>query len=204
MRGKVRAAACVTREKFLQSSMVLENEKFYSSVLTIQVGDKSQAAILKDVQRHPARPFVMHLDFQRIVADQEIRMNVPLHFVGENVAPGVKQSGGKISHLRTDVEVVCLPGNLPEYLELDVSKLELDEYLYLSDIELPEGVAIPELAQEEEGEQQQPVVSCHIIKEVVIEEEVEEVEGEVPVVGEEPEEGEAPAESADEGESTEE
>ena len=199
--GRPPRALTFDHNKVLQQ---LENEKFYSSVLTIQVGDKSQAAILKDVQRHPARPFVMHLDFQRIVADQEIRMNVPLHFVGENVAPGVKQSGGKISHLRTDVEVVCLPGNLPEYLELDVSKLELDEYLYLSDIELPEGVAIPELAQEEEGEQQQPVVSCHIIKEVVIEEEVEEVEGEVPVVGEEAEEGEAPAESADEGESTEE
>ena len=199
--GRPPRALTFDHNKVLQQ---LENEKFYSSVLTIQVGDKSQAAILKDVQRHPARPFVMHLDFQRIVADQEIRMNVPLHFVGENVAPGVKQSGGKISHLRTDVEVVCLPGNLPEYLELDVSKLELDEYLYLSDIELPEGVAIPELAQEEEGEQQQPVVSCHIIKEVVIEEEVEEVEVEVPVVGEEAEEGEAPAESADEGESTEE
>ena len=199
--GRPPRALTFDHNKVLQQ---LENEKFYSSVLTIQVGDKSQAAILKDVQRHPARPFVMHLDFQRIVADQEIRMNVPLHFVGENVAPGVKQSGGKISHLRTDVEVVCLPGNLPEYLELDVSKLELDEYLYLSDIELPEGVAIPELAQEEEGEQQQPVVSCHIIKEVVIEEEVEELEVEVPVVGEEAEEGEAPAESADEGESTEE
>jgi large subunit ribosomal protein L25 len=181
----------------------LENEKFYSSVLNIKVGEKSQAAILKDVQRHPARPFVMHLDFQRIVADQEIRMNVPIHFIGEDVAPGVKRSGGKISHLRTDVEVVCLPKNLPEYLDLDVSALELDEYLYLTDIKVPEGVTIPEIAQEA-GEQKQPVVSCHIIKEVVIEEEVEEVEGEVPVVGEEPEEGEAPAESADEGESTEE
>jgi large subunit ribosomal protein L25 len=181
----------------------LENEKFYSSVLSIKVGDKRQAAILKDVQRHPARPFIMHMDFQRIVEDQEIRMNVPIHFVGEDVAPGVKKGGGKISHLRNEVEVVCLPRNLPEYLDLDVSGLELDEYLYLSDIEVPEGVTIPELAFEEEGEQQQPVVSCHIIKEVVIEEEVEEVEGEVPVVGEEPEEGEAPAESADEGESKE-
>ena len=180
----------------------LENEKFYSSVLNIKVGDKSQAAILKDVQRHPSRPFVMHMDFQRIVEDQEIRMNVPIHFVGEDVAPGVKRGGGKISHLRTDVEVVCLPKDLPEYLDLDVSALELDEYLYLTDIKLPEGVAIPEIAQEAEGEQRQPVVSCHVIKEVVIEEEVEEeLEAEVPVVGEEPEEG---AEPADEGESTEE
>ena len=178
----------------------LENEKFYSSVLNIKVGDKSQAAILKDVQRHPAKPFIMHLDFQRIVADQEIRMNVPIHFVGEDVAPGVKRGGGKISHLRNEVEIVCLPKDLPEYINLDVSELELDEYLYLSDLKLPEGVQIPELAQMAEGEQHQPIVSCHVIKEVVIEEEVEEIEGEVPVVGEEVEEGEAPAESADEGE----
>jgi large subunit ribosomal protein L25 len=182
----------------------LENEKFYSSVLSIKVGGKSQAAILKDVQRHPARRLVMHMDFQRIVEDQEIRMNVPIHFLGEDVAPGVKSGGGKISHLRTEVEIVCLPKNLPEYLELDVSELELDEYLYLSDIKVPEGVSVPELAQQQEGEQQQPVVSCHIIKEVVIEEEVEEVEGEVPVVGEEVVEGEAPVEPADEGEPKEE
>jgi len=182
----------------------LENEKFYSSVLNIKVGEKSQAAILKDIQRHPARPFIMHMDFQRIVADQEIRMNVPIHFIGEDVAPGVKLGGGKISHLRTEVEVVCLPKNLPEYLELDVSELELNAYLYLSDIKAPEGVSIPELAQEEEGEQVQPIVSCQVIKEVVIEEEVEEVEGEVPVVGEEVEEGEEPAEPADEGEPKEE
>jgi large subunit ribosomal protein L25 len=185
----------------------LDNEKFYSSVLNIKVGEKSQAAILKDVQRHPARPFVMHMDFQRIVEDQEIKMNVPLHFIGEDTCPGVKQGGGKVSHLRTEVEIVCLPKNLPEYLELDVSALELDEYLYLSDIKVPEGVTIPEMAQEEEeGVQLQPVVSCHIIKEIVIEEEVEEVaEGEVPVAGEEEaEEGEAPAEAADEGEATEE
>jgi large subunit ribosomal protein L25 len=179
----------------------LENEKFYSSVLNIKVGDKSQAAILKDVQRHPSRPFVMHMDFQRIVADQEIRMNVPIHFVGEDVAPGVKRGGGKISHLRNEVEIVCLPKYLPEYLDLDVSELELDEYLYLTDIKLPEGVTIPEIAQQAEAEQQQPVVSCHVIREVVIEEEAEEgLEAVVPVVGEEPEEG---AESADESDSTE-
>ena len=181
----------------------LENEKFYSSVLNIKVGDKSQAAILKDVQRHPAKPFITHLDFQRIVADQVIRMNVPIHFVGEDIAPGVKRSGGKISHLRNEVEVVCLPKDLPEYIDLDVSELELDEYLYLSDLKLPEGVQIPELAQLEEGEQQQPVVSCHVIKEVVIEEEAEEIEGEVPVVGEEVEGAGAPADAADEGESKE-
>jgi large subunit ribosomal protein L25 len=87
----------------------LENESFYSSILNIKVGEKSQHAILKDMQRHPARPRIMHMDFQRIVEDEAIKMNVPLHFVGEEVAPGVKLGGGKVSRLMTEVEIVCLP-----------------------------------------------------------------------------------------------
>lgn len=183
----------------------LENESFYSSVLNIKVGDKSQAAIVKDIQRHPAKRQVMHMDLQRIVEDQVIRMNVPIHLVGADVAVGVKEGGGTVSQMRNDVEVVCLPKDLPEYLDLDISELELDGLMYLKDIPLPEGVEVPELAQE--VEQDQPIVSIHIIKEEIIEEEVEELaEGEVPVVGEEVEEGEegaAPAEPADEGESKE-
>ncbi|MDH3337436.1 MAG: 50S ribosomal protein L25/general stress protein Ctc [Gammaproteobacteria bacterium] len=173
----------------------LENESFYSSILNIKVGNKSQAAIVKDIQRHPSKRQILHLDLQRIVEDEEIRMNVPIHFIGADIAVGVKRDGGKVSRLRNDVEVVCLPKHLPEYLEVDISALELDEMMYLSDIKLPEGVEIPELAQE--TEQNQPIVSIHIIKEVVIEEEVEAeaVEGEV-AEGEEaaaPAEGEAPA-----------
>ena len=176
----------------------LENERFYSTVLNIKVGEKSQAAILKDVQRHPSKPQVMHLDFQRIVEDEEIKMLVPIHFLGEDVAPGVKRGGGKPQHLMTEVEVVCLPRHLPEYLEIDVSELELDEMLKLSDIRLPEGVSIPALAQGEEADR--AVVSIHIIKEVVIEEPEEgEEPGEVPVAGEEPEEP-AAEDSEDESE----
>ena len=162
----------------------LENESFYSSVLNIKVGDKSQAAILKDMQRHPARNLIMHMDFQRIVEDQVIKMNVPLHFLGEDVAVGVKQGGGKVSHLMTEVEVVCLPKDLPEYLDIDISELELNAMMYLSDIPLPEGVEIPALAQGDEANR--PVVSIAIIKEVVIEEEAPEEAAEVPVAGEEP------------------
>ena len=176
----------------------LENERFYSTVLNIKVGEKSQAAILKDVQRHPSKPQVMHLDFQRIVEDEEIKMLVPIHFLGEDVAPGVKRGGGKPQHMMTEVEVVCLPRHLPEYLEIDVSELELDEMLKLSDIRLPEGVSIPALAQGEEADR--AVVSIHIIKEVVIEEPEEgEEPGEVPVAGEEPEEP-AAEDSEDESE----
>ena len=150
----------------------LESESFYSSVLSIKVGEKSQAAILKDLQRHPAKNLIMHMDLQRIVEDEEIRMNVPLHFIGEDVAPGVKQGGGNVSHLMTDVEVVCLPKNLPEYLEVDVSELELDQMLHLSDIKLPKGVEVPQLAQGPEHDQ--AIVSIHVIKAAAVEEPVEE------------------------------
>ena len=174
----------------------LEDEAFYSSVLNIKVGGKSQAVILKDLQRHPSKPRIMHMDFQRIVEDEEIKMNVPLHFIGEEVAPGVKTGGGKVSRLMTEVEIVCLPRYLPEYIDVDVSQLELDEMLTLSDIKLPEGVEMPALAQGPEADR--PIVSIHIIKEVVIEEE-EELEA---VAGEEVEaeaEAEAPeAEPSDE------
>jgi large subunit ribosomal protein L25 len=172
----------------------LESESFYSSVLNIKVGDKSQAAILKDLQRHPAKHQIMHIDFQRIVDDVEIKMNVPLHFLNEEIADGVKNGGGKVAHLRTDVEVVCLPKYLPEYLEIDIAELELDAMLHLSDLTLPEGVEIPELAQGPEHDH--PIVSIHVIKAAPIEE--DEVEGEEAVEGEEGVvDGDAPA--AEEG-----
>jgi large subunit ribosomal protein L25 len=175
----------------------LQNESFYSSVLSVKVGDKEQAVILKDLQRHPAKRQILHMDLQRIREDEAIRMNVPIHFLNEEVAPGVKQEGGNVAHLMSDVEVVCLPKHLPEYLEIDIADLGLNEMRYISDIPLPEGVEIPALAQGEEANQ--PIVSIQIIKEVVIEEEEEGLEeavaaGEVPVAGEEGEEGEeAPA-----------
>ena len=175
----------------------LENESFYSSVLSVKVGDKEQAVILKDLQRHPARRQILHMDLQRIREDEEIRMNVPIHFLNEDIAVGVKEGGGKVSHLMTDVEVVCLPKHLPEYLEVDVADVELNEMRYISDIPLPEGVTIPALAQGEEANQ--PIVSIQIIKEVIIEEEEEGLEeavaaGEVPVAGEEAAEEEAASE----------
>ena len=175
----------------------LENEKFYSSVLNIKVGEKSQAAILKDMQRHPAKRVIMHMDFQRVLEDQEIRMNVPIHLVNADVALGVKLGGGSVSHLRTEVEVVCLPKNLPEYLEIDIAELELDEYRYLSDLTIPEGVTIPELQQE--IEQEQPIVTIHVIKEEVFEDEDELAEGEVAEGEEAAAEGDDAAAAADEG-----
>ena len=177
----------------------LENESFYSSVLNIKVGEKSQAAILKDVQRHPSKALIMHMDFQRIVADQEIKMLVPIHFLGEDVAKGVKLGGGKVMHLLNEIEVVCLPKDLPEYIDIDVSELELDEMIKLSEISLPKGVTIPALAQGEEADR--PVVAIQVIKEVVIEEPEEEEGLEAAAEGEAPEEAPADEPAGDEPES---
>jgi len=173
----------------------LENESFYSSILNIKVGEKSQAAILKDVQRHPSKRQILHLDLQRIVEDKQIKMNVPIHYVGEDVAVGVKEGGGTVTKMVTDVEVICLPKDLPEYLDVDISQLDLNEMLYLTDIKVPDGVEIVALTHVEE-EQAQPIVSIQFIKEEIIEEEVPEEEELEAIEGEEGEEGEAPAEGA--------
>jgi large subunit ribosomal protein L25 len=173
----------------------LENESFYSSILNIKVNEKSQAVIVKDIQRHPAKAQIVHMDFQRIVEDEKIRMNVPIHYVNAEDAAGVKQEGGSVSQLISDVEVSCLPKDLPEYFEVDILDLGLNEMLHLSDIHLPEGVEIPQLVQGPENDR--PIVSIQFIKEVVIEEEVEEIEGE-PVEGEEVE-GEGEEGAADDG-----
>jgi len=171
----------------------LEHESFYSSILNIQVGDRNQQAIVKDIQRHPAKRQILHMDFQRIVAGEKIRMNVPLHFINQEIAVGVKQGGGSVSHLMNDVEVSCFPKDLPEYLEVDIAELGLDEMLYLSDIKLPSGVEIPELAQGEEHDQ--AIVSIHVIKVRAEAEEEEAAAAEAPAAPA----AEAPA--ADEGES---
>ena len=124
----------------------MQREAFYTSILTLKKGAEAVDVVVKDVQRHPYKPEILHLDFQRIVADEEITLNVPIHFKGEATAKGVKDQGGVIEHLLTDVEVSCLPRNLPEFLEVDVSELGLNDVLHLSDIPLPEGVELVELS----------------------------------------------------------
>ena len=127
----------------------LEYEAFFSQVLTITTdkGDEHQV-VIKDLQRHPAKGFPMHADFQRVVKGQKIHMNVPVHFVGREEAPGTA-AGGVLSTLVSDIEVICLPSQLPEYLEVDVSGMEIGDLFRLSDIKLPEGVVIHELELED-------------------------------------------------------
>lgn len=159
------------------------HESFFSQVLTITVGDLKQSAIVKDVQMHPAKPRIMHMDFQRVMADVEIRMSIPLHFINEDEAPGVKLSGGVVAHLMNEVEISCLPGDLPEYIEVECGKLELDDMLHLSDIVVPKGVELTELAQGPEHDQ--PILSVHLAKKVEEPEPDEAAPAAPPVVGEE-------------------
>src|SRR5579863_7364403 len=96
------------------------NEKFYSSIVQLKIGDKTTEAIVKDIQMHPAKNVVVHVDLQRVIETEKIRIMLPIHFKNETVSPGVKVQGGVVSHMRSDVEIVCLPKDLPEFLELDL------------------------------------------------------------------------------------
>lgn len=124
----------------------LQAEAFHTSILTLKLEGATDQAVLRDYQMHPFKPRVLHIDLQRISATEKIHMSVPLHFVGQDVAPGVKLQGGIVGHLMTEVDVTCLPHQLPEFLEVDMSNVNLNESVHLSDLKLPEGVQITSLA----------------------------------------------------------
>lgn len=138
-------------------SKSLQNEAFYSHILTLKTAGESEPVILKDVQRHPYKARILHVDFLRIRADEKLYMHVPLHFLGGEKAQGVKD-GGIVSHIESDVEVSCLPQDLPEFLDVDISELQLNQTLHLSDIKLPQGVEIVALTQGSD----RPIVSIHM------------------------------------------
>ncbi|WOJ98310.1 50S ribosomal protein L25/general stress protein Ctc [Congregibacter brevis] len=118
----------------------LENEAFFSQVIDVSVDGDVQPAILKDLQRHPARNDVMHADFLRVDANVAIKVNIPLHFINEEKCHGVKIEGGIIEHLLTELEVLCLPGLIPEYIEVDMENVTTADIIHISDLKLPEGV----------------------------------------------------------------
>jgi len=172
----------------------LQEEAFYAHILTLVVDGNEQQVVLKDLQRHPAKENkIMHADFLRIDAKHAMTMSVQLHFLGEDASAAIK-GGAVLSRLMTDVEVSCLPKDLPEYIEVDISKLELDHSIHLSELVLPEGVTLTALShgQEEELEEgehsayDQAVVTVHVPRVVV---EVEDEEEEVAADDEATEEG---------------
>lgn len=124
-------------------------EAFYSHVLTLNIDGKKVEALLKDIQRHPYKPKITHVDFQRVVAGEKLHTNVPLHFINEERNAAIK-AGGIAEHQANEVEVTCLPKDLPEFIEVDIAELEMDTTLHLSDLKLPAGVTSVELAKEDE------------------------------------------------------
>ncbi len=132
----------------------LENEAFYSHILTIKLdGKKQEKVILRDIQRHVYKPKVLHMDFQRVSSKEAIKVKVPVHFVNEEEAPGVKEAGGIISHNLTEIEISCLPADLPEFIEVDLSSLNVGESIHLSELKIPAGITIVELTHGEEHDQ---------------------------------------------------
>ena len=125
---------------------LLENEAAFSHVLTLNVAGANESVVIKALQRHPAKGFVLHADFVRVVAGQKLNAHVPLHFINEASSVGVKQQGGEVSHTISEVEVSCQPQDLPEFIEVDLAKVEVGQIVHLSDIKLPKGVELVALA----------------------------------------------------------
>ena len=135
----------------------LEEEAFYSSIITLEIDGKEEPVILKALQRHPAKPVVLHADFQRALADTVLKVNVPVHFLNEATCKGVKMQGGVIHHDAVEIEVSCSAKDLPEFIEVDLADVELDQVIHLSDLEAPKGVTFVALAHDSDL----PVASIH-------------------------------------------
>ncbi len=118
----------------------LRSEAFHASVLTLNLEGRKESVQLRDFVMHPFRQQVQHIDFQRVDANKKMHIKVPLHFLNQDIAPGVKTGGGKISHVLTDLDIICLPKDLPAFIEVDLAHLELGHSIHLSDLKLPKGV----------------------------------------------------------------
>ena len=159
----------------------LANEGFLAHVLTVRVDGREEQAVVKGLQRHPATERILHLDLLRVSETQRITMLVPIHFENEEDSPG-RRAGGVVSRHTTEVEIACLPKDLPEYLAVDVGGLAIGESVHLSQVPLPEGVEIPALVHG--GEHDQPVISIHAARATEVEEVEEEEGGELPAAPE--------------------
>lgn len=136
-----------------QLGKAMQNEAFYSQVLSVVIGSETEQAVVRDLQRHPVNERVTHVDFLRVRADQILQVSVPIHFLNEDQCVGVKVGGGSIEHLLNEVEIACLPGNLPEFIGVDLTGLNVGQSVHLSDLVLPEGVTIVALAQGSDHDQ---------------------------------------------------
>jgi large subunit ribosomal protein L25 len=135
------------KELFLE----FRHEAFHSSILTLVVDGKKESVLLRDYQMHPVRNTIQHIDFQRVSATEKIHVKVPFHFINADVAPGVKTGGGIVAHILTEADVSCLAKDLPEFIEVDLAKLEMGQSVHLSEIKLPKGVEFVQLAHDNDA-----------------------------------------------------
>ena len=164
----------------------LRHEAFHASILTMNIDGEKQNVLLRDIQMHPWKREVLHIDFQRVDAKEKIHMRVPLHFINAELAPGVKMGGGVVNHVMSELEVSCFPADLPEFVEVDVAELELGSSVHLSDLNLPGGVESVQLVRGDEA-----VVATVQVPRAIVEPEEEVVVGEEDAEAEAAEEGEA-------------
>lgn len=157
----------VVNENDLQQR--IKDEGFFSHIVTLKLNKKNQKVILKDLQRHPYKDHILHLDFQTVSTNEEITVHVPIHFINEDTCIGVKQENGAINHVMSELEITCLPDALPEFIEIDVGALHVGETIHLGDVTLPEDVAL--YAIRHGGDPKQPVVSIYLPRSEVIEDE---------------------------------
>ena len=176
-----------TKELFMQ----FRHEAFHASILTLNLEGKKESVILRDFQMHPVRNNIQHIDFQRINENEKISVKVPFHFINEETAPGVKIEGGLVSHIMTEIDISCLPKDLPQYIEVDLGELAMGESIHLSEVTVPEGVELTSLTDEND-----PAITSISKPKVVVE---EEIVTEASEEGEEGEEGEGSESSDDSG-----
>ncbi len=153
-----------------------ENENFYSQVINIDISGKTEKVVLKELQRHPYKPLFMHADFLRIRADVKITMHIPIHYTNIETCKGVKQQGGVLSYDLAELDITCLPQDLPAFIEVDVAEMELNDILHLSDIKLPPGVEAVALLQDKEGEHDHDLPVVRVVQPRTAAAEVEEEE----------------------------
>ena len=176
-----------TKELFMQ----FRHEAFHASILTLNLEGKKESVILRDFQMHPVRNNIQHIDFQRINENEKISVKVPFHFINEETAPGVKIEGGLVSHIMTEIDISCLPKDLPQYIEVDLGELDMGESIHLSEVTVPDGVELTSLTDEND-----PAITSISKPKVVVE---EEIVTEASEEGEEGEEGEGSESSDDSG-----
>ena len=176
-----------SKELFMQ----FRHEAFHASILTLNLEGKKESVILRDFQMHPVRNNIQHIDFQRINENEKISVKVPFHFINEETAPGVKIEGGLVSHIMTEIDISCLPKDLPQYIEVDLGELAMGESIHLSEVTVPDGVELTSLTDEND-----PAITSISKPKVVIE---EEIVTEASEEGEEGEEGEGSESSDDSG-----